>query len=168
MPPDRIEDRIELRADVAAVDRERDIAGHIERDVVAHAGDTHTGAFELLAQLHFLLVHVVTNAAARQRTNAAHDQGALFPFAGVVTTDQPNSVTGRCTDRRPLGGITGLLFSGVWIQGGASGQNAQKSCEESNKEPGFRHVCFPGVKPVYGEVKGFQYHSPLSSIPRLF
>src|SRR5690606_16894683 len=60
---DRHQGLVELRLHRGLVGGESDVGGHVEDDLVAHAGHRNTGALELGAQLGFLLVHVIADGS---------------------------------------------------------------------------------------------------------
>ena len=71
----------------------------------------------------FLLVHIVADAAARERTHACADQRALTPVVGVALADQ--SACERTQERaanRAIGRLAGLLFAGIGILRLAGGE----------------------------------------------
>jgi hypothetical protein len=78
---DLVEHRVELRVQVRAVERKRDTTRHIEGNVVALADDIDAGASHLLAQLRFLLVHVIPDGAADQRARGRADYRRLERIA---------------------------------------------------------------------------------------
>src|SRR2546427_9190026 len=81
---DAVEHLEELRVQVGAGGAEGHVAGQVEDDVLALAGDRHAAVAHLRSQLAFLPVHVVADRAAGKRAYAGADQGALPALFGVV------------------------------------------------------------------------------------
>ena len=103
---------VELRVQISTIQRERDAARHVQRDVVADARNAHTGSFELLPQLGFLHVHVIAHTAAGNGAHTSTDQRVLQL---VAFRQQPCDCAGGRADTRTLRGLARLLFARVRI-----------------------------------------------------
>ena len=72
----RIQRLREFGFDIGFADVKRDVGGHIEHNVVAHAGNRDACVLQLSAQFGFLLVHIIADSAPRERAHARSDQCA--------------------------------------------------------------------------------------------
>src|SRR5690606_30670341 len=85
---DGVQHLVEARVQVRAVGREGDVAGHVQRDVVADARDADAGAIELLPQAHLLAIHVGSHARAGQGAQARTDQRTLLALHRAIARDE--------------------------------------------------------------------------------
>lgn len=69
------------RLQVGAIAVEGDVIRHVQHDIVAISRHADPGSLHFVAQLRFLHVHVVTNAAAERRAGRCANQRA---FAAVM------------------------------------------------------------------------------------
>src|SRR2546429_6279163 len=115
---DAVEHLEELRVQVRAAGAERDVAGHVEDDVLALARDRHAAVAHQSSQLVFLPVLVVADGAAGERADAGAHEGALPALLRVVAGNHPDRGARARADQRAEGRARRLFFSGVGIGGG--------------------------------------------------
>src|SRR5690606_4519339 len=114
----RIQRVVEGRHHLVLVGREGNVRRHVEDDLVADAGNRYTSALQIAAQFRLLLVHVATDGAACQRTDAGADQRV----AAVVTSGEHADPGARKrTQRRATSHVRHLLLARIRV-GRAAGQ----------------------------------------------
>ena len=116
----RIQHWIERRLHIGAVGGKGQVARHVEDDVLAITGNGNTGAFELLAQLGFLNVHVIAHATAGNRTDARPGQRTLFTFFGAVGSCNADQGPGYRADGCAGSCLRGLFFACVRVDRAAA------------------------------------------------
>jgi len=117
----RVQHIIEGRPDIRLVGGKGNVGGHVENDVLALAGDRYAGAFEALAQLGLLVVHVEADAAAGQRADpGAHQHRLAGLYIGGGTEKGARGGAEKGAGASADGGVRNLLLAGIRI-GGAGG-----------------------------------------------
>jgi hypothetical protein len=127
----RIQHLVEARVEVGAVGGERDVARHVERDVVAHARDADTRPLELRPQLGLLPVHVVADASTGERAEAGSHERSLLALHRAVARDEARDRAGCRADDRLALRAGGPLLAGVRVEGRAGRHHGGKT--ESRK-----------------------------------
>ena len=109
-------------------------SGTVDAYVVTVALDADSRLPQLLAQLGLLAIHVVTDPAAGDGADAGRLEHALLaPLAALVLVahvGQHRADAGA--DGGALGGVRGLLFAGVGVEGFAAGQQHEAGGQDQD------------------------------------
>ncbi len=138
---DRVQHFEEVRPQIGTVRLERDVAGHVQCDVVAVARDTHAGTLQLLAQLGLLPIHVVAHGAAGKRADTRTDERILAPVPCVISRQDAGDSTHGSTDAGTGRGLADLLLVRIRVVGVAAGEHGRRG-KTREREPdvsGFEH-----------------------------
>src|SRR5690606_35368266 len=107
---DTVKRAAELAFDHRAVNVEGNSARHVENELVALALDVDTGAGRALAQLLFLLVHIIADACARDRADTCTDD---FLGPAVLAADQvAEQIAAEGAADAADGGLRNFLLAG--------------------------------------------------------
>lgn len=118
---DGVQHRIEGRRHPVAVSGKGDVTRHDQADIIARTLNTHTRAFQLLTQLHLLLVHIVADATTDSTTDGCAGQCTL---AAIIIVDRRTQHrTCQRTYTGTLGGVGGFGLLSVGVQRGTTAQH---------------------------------------------
>ena len=106
---------------------EGDVVRHVEDQLIAIAGHTDAGTLQLLAQLGFLHVHVVTDTATQGGAGGHAGQDALLAVT-LAGRESPHGGASRGTGQCAPGTLGSLGFTGIGIGGAASHGDGQGKC----------------------------------------
>ena len=139
---DRVQNLEELRLQAGGIDVEGHVAGHVQDDFVAPAGDADAGPPKLFAQCRFLAIHVVADRRARQRAHAGADGRALEPVAAGNRADDRTDPRRRCPLQRRCARFWALRSTGRWCLRTAD----QQCCQQQGKSGLQDDFCDSAVR----------------------
>jgi len=118
---DGVQHRIEGRRHPVTVGGKGDIARHDEADIIARTLNTYARTFQLLTQLHLLLVHVIADTTTDGTTDSCAGQSSLATI--IIIDRRTQHRTRQCTYAGTLGGTGGFGLLSVGVQRGTTAQH---------------------------------------------
>ncbi|MNF60562.1 hypothetical protein D3C84_421830 [compost metagenome] len=106
---------------------EGDVVRHVEDQLIAVASHADAGALQLLAQLGFLHIHVVTDTATQGGASGHAGQYALLAIT-LAGGERAHGSAGGGTGQCAPGALGGLGFTGIGIGGTACHGDGQGKC----------------------------------------